>query len=637
MIFDFAKFDNEVLKQLITHGISPDTPVSIHSKFGDRCWYFKDSKNPRMAYVSDGELTLDWWPERADVSTDVPEATMQLLKIFAFLYLYAPATVGIKRKQLESANNPKTVVQALYYALLFFAHIHSKSELIGGTLPPAESPSEITAEHIRESLRDWELGTGAELRRVLTYLASDVIKKICHGFAPAWTAADIETMDFKPSVPRDRSNIVLPAPLFRLISNSATDDVTGFLRFIGEGTASGVPGVIPPPFDNLKSQGQLIFETYSECRSAHSAFLYEYSPAPYGQGKHAKSNVLKSCGCTLGDVWDYIRRVHEAACSVIGLYTGARYSDLTGFKIGCLQQIRGAWYLVGTHIKHESLDKPADNDIWPAIPAMRDALKCLELICSISGNQYLLSTPNTAFDGGQAYSSTGLSAALTRYVRTIDTSGTWANIPISTQRCRNTLAHQLARADLGLPYISYHLKHMHSALRSTIPQVTLTYGSIPEMVFEKALSRPMAQFELAKSLYHPDAPVAGGGAEQFKRDRKQYFEGKMAEGMTVDDILAEISKQQMPFSSVGMGYCLGKRDIKNKDGTVQKPPCIGSLQCAPDKCGNALITMSHVGVWKKVEFQNKELAARPDMQHAAEGLLSTAQRAHGILKNLGVV
>jgi hypothetical protein len=351
----------------------------------------------------------------------------------------------------------------------------------------------------------------------------------------------------------------------------------------------------------------------------------------------ARRNELKGLETTAGEVLEYVTHVHEAACSLIALYTGARYSDHNGFKTGCLQRIRGMWFLVGTHIKHEDIDKPTDTDLWPAIPALRDAVRCLELFTEFTNNQYLISSLRTVDDGtGRSYSPGGLTDVLARFFKRVDIDGTWSHIKVSTHRCRHTLAHQLARSDLGLVFIAHQMKHLHSALRAVPPQVTLNYGSISDLKVERAMQGPVLHYEMAKSLYDPDSAIAGGGAEEFVERRKQYFEGMQASGMTKEEILISLSTKAAPFSSVGMGFCLGRREIKNKDGSIQKPPCTGSLQCSPGSCPNALITATHAPLWKKVVIQNRELAAKPEMQHAQAELLRMADHASGILSQLGI-
>lgn len=639
MTIHVQTFTSKEILYFFPSGISSQTIVSKNVRFDDDYWSFSDPEIPRLKNYTESSLAISWTSNKNAAYTALPQATIQVVKLFTFLYLNCPAIINYGRKrrygrQRKDKNHPATVCQLVKQLLSFLAHVHEKSLLSEGSLPPAQSLHDISVRHLRESLKDWNCGRGDDLQRALIYLTSPAIKNACVGIEPRWSPSDICTLGFRKSEPRDDYEPVFPNPMFRLISNTASDDVAGFLRFVGESPASGIAGVIPQPFTGL--DGQAIFNLYVEYREQEYAKYCRNSNAAYGKGAKAKQLQLKQLGCTAGEFLSYIRRVHEASCSLIALYTGARYSDLTGFKSGCLQRIRGMWFLVGTLIKHEDINKRMDQDLWPAIPAMRDALRCLELFTAFTNNKFLISGLNTTVGGnGRAYSPSGLTQALARYIKRIDTESTWSKIQVSPHRCRHTLGHQLARADLGLPFIAHQLKHFHSALNAVPPQVTLNYGGIANLKFERATQSPKLHYELAKSLYDPDEPVAGGGSDEFRQRRKQYFEGMLASGMTKDEIIRGLAAKAIPFSSVGMGYCLGRREVKNKDGSLQKPPCIGSLQCSPDSCPNALITPHHIHLWKKVEMQNAELAERPEMQHARAELIEKSNRAKAILMQLG--
>lgn len=632
---DLRHLDSQEILYFFPEGITLGTEVSRYSKFGDDYWYFYGQSNPRLRNYSPADLTISW--RLVDGLESLPDATVQVVKLYAFLYLHAPGLLG-HGKKAKAKNHPSTVCSAVASLLPFLAHVHEKSILEGGTLPPTASLHDVTVRHLRESLLDWDYGVGADLRRALIFLASPAILKACDGFAPKWSPSDIRSLSFRKANPRSDYEAVLPNALFRLISDSATADVVGFLSFCQEKSSSDIPGNIPEPFAGLTARGSRIFEAYVAHRLRQSDWYHYDNNGDYGEGLKAKRNALERLGTTPQEFYEYIQRVHEAACSLIALYTGARYSDLTGFKVGCLQQIKGMWFLVGTHIKHEDIDKPADTDLWPAIPVLRDALSCLKLFSQFTRNEYLICPLSTCEEGcGGAYSAGGLTQALQRYIKRIDQHNTWNYVRVSPHRCRHTLAHQLARADVGLVFIAHQLKHLHSALKAVPPQVTLLYGGIADLKTDRALQARDVHYEMAQSLYDPNSPIAGGGAEEFKRRRKQYFEGMLSAGMTKEEIISGLASKAIPFSSVGMGYCLGRREIKDKDGRTQKPPCIGSLQCSPDSCPNSVITWSHVHIWKKIASQNREMAERPDLQHARTELLEKSTLADVVLSQLGVV
>ncbi|AZG13803.1 hypothetical protein [Cupriavidus pauculus] len=611
------------LSELFPEGITRETSVSKKSKFGHDEWDFTDNGNPRLLHYTHSNLIIAWHTKTSQAFpyTPLPDAIILVLKLLALLLLRAPHTVN-GRSKAKSNNHPTTVCGYMRPLIAFFGHLNEKSLLEEGTLAPISTLSDVTLKHLRESLSDWNVGRGSDLRRLLKMICSPIIKNTCKGFSPHWSGGDIRLLSFRPNGHRENYEPVIPNALFQHISKCATNDVVGFLRFMREHPASDVPGEIPIELSDISRR--------SYGREAHEAYIQHIQ----SKTKQALEEI-KKFGVSLGVLRDYHIRVHHAACSLICLYTGGRYTDLRGFKKGCLKKIGGMWFISGTHIKHQDINKPADMDFWPAIPILRDALKCLEHFSELTFNQYLVAGLQLRDEPGP-YSPNGLAGALQNYVKRIDANGAWEHTSVSSQRCRHTLAYQLARADLGLVFISHQLKHLHSALRAAPPQVTLNYGRISELKFEQALFSPGLHYELAESLYDPDSPLAGGGASEFSQRRKQYFEGLLASGMTKEEILERLAGQPIPLSSVGMGFCLGKREIKNKDGSIQKPPCIGSLMCAPDTCSNAVITTHHVHMWKKVVTQNEELAACPTMQHAKTELVSTANRAREILAGLGV-
>ena len=220
---------------------------------------------------------------------------------------------------------------------------------------------------------------------------------------------------------------------------------------------------------------------------------------------------------------------------------------------------------------------------------------------------------------------------MTCYLHETDTSGRWTEWHINAHQLRHTLAHQLARADVGLIFIAHQMKHLHTALHALPPDVTMMYGNVGDLVTQRALHSESAYLEASKELYGPDRPVAGGGADAFIARRKAYFEGMAAQGWTVDDVLENLAKQGLPFASVGIGYCGGRRDTLLKDGRKERPPCIGSLQCNPNVCSQAVITKTHEPAWRKILVQNRNLAADPRMAHAREPLLAAMKSAEQVL------
>ena len=132
------------------------------------------------------------------------------------------------------------------------------------------------------------------------------------------------------------------------------------------------------------------------------------------------------------------------------------------------------------------------------------------------------------------FSLNGVTGGINNYLAEIDISQRWKSWHINVHQLKHTLANQLARADVGLVFIAKQMKHLHTALNMLPPDVTMYYGNIGVLTQQQAMQSPYANLEAAKELYSSDCPVAGGGAEEFKRRRKTYFEGLSANGWTVD-------------------------------------------------------------------------------------------------------
>ena len=102
------------------------------------------------------------------------------------------------------------------------------------------------------------------------------------------TRTAIRALEFKASQVRNDYEPVYPNPLFRLISNTATDDVAGFLRFVGEPSSTEEPGVIPASLTCLTVSGRVIFEAYVTFRESQHLWQRHKDGGRQGEGMAAK-------------------------------------------------------------------------------------------------------------------------------------------------------------------------------------------------------------------------------------------------------------------------------------------------------------------------------------------------------------
>lgn len=627
-----ATSSSDVAQAFRSRGFADSFRVSKLSTFLDDVYDYNDETNPRLARFEDSnQLRIFWAGDQCPANCVIPPLMLKALRTFAVLHHIEPGTVV---PSSAGTNSPVTVCQTMTTFLAFLGHLLHTCGLEISFRSKYLSFASVTVTHLDTAIKSWGKSNQDRIKRVLNGLTSVVLREMHPEIAPTWTSSDIGQLKF---VDKERSDkdYVLPNPLFRLLSNAATERVCGFIEFLGRESICGVPGKLPHLLEPSRGNGAVVLADFIAIR--HQRKHEERGLGPRVSdvcSQTLKTRFIQDYGFNPQVFLNYLYEVSNAACTIIALYTGCRYSDLRFFKVGCVRQIGGQWFLMGTHIKHQPIDKPVDTDTWPAIPVMRDAINVLEELKRLSLNPNLLSSLRTA-GGKTPYSSSGLVNALARFLEVVDTERTWKGLILSTQRFRNTLAHQLARADVGLVFISRHLKHLHTSLTGKPAEVTLGYGNIKALKMERAVQAQSLRKDVARSLYDPDSPLAGGGGAAFDEARRQFFQGRLAAGYTKVQILDELAAAGNPFSSVGPGLCTGRKEIVNKDGSKRKPPCVGSLQCSPNDCHNAIITVVHVHLWRKVARQNADLAKRPDMAYAREEHLGKVEIAEGVLRKLG--
>lgn len=620
-----------------------DMPVSIHSVFGDEMWYFRDQNKVRLNSVPDSRLMIPWLTYSTDSENDtqdhtssfLPPGIIQELKILAFLYLHLPS---IFAKNLRQSLKPQTVAVTVRVLVSFFSEIY-KVHLLSGINSSSHfshirSISDISLQDVKLALQSHNRSDGKLLQKGLRNLSNPTLQKYFN-HPVAWNAHDIDTLDFRYNKKRTDYNPVMPNELFRLLSNNSSSHVSSFLRFLGHEPEDKSNYEMCEDSLLGSTNGRQMFEDYVAIRLRDRD-----GRAKTGKKRNYTGNLRKrfkkNHGIPVKDFFNYLYLIQRAAYTVIGLYTGARYSDMISFTTGCVKKIHGCHVIVGTETKHHSLNESEDQDLWPAIPIMRDAIRCLEEISRITFNPYLISPSETFIIGAIAtpLSLGGFTGGINSYLVAIDESKRWAHWHMNAHQLRHTLAFQLARADVGLVFISHALKHLYTALNSIPPNHTLMYGNIGEMTQQRAMQIGTAYVEAANELYDPDRPVAGAGASEFIKRRKTYFEGMAAKGWAKDEIIENLAHHGIPFASVGIGYCGGKRERLLKDGTKEIPPCLGSLQCSPATCKQAIITKCHEPMWQKILDQNIELSNDPRMAYAKDSFLTMADTARTVLREL---
>lgn len=622
--------------------IEPSFPISLLSEFGASEWDFYEEGNVRQSAIPRWRLRITWDRAVGGVAGDegeareprIPPEMEHEVKMLTFLALKATGVLV----RMSTAPKPQSIVKGINVLLRFLSFLCDGRRIVTGDgnsfVWSLRSLGDISVEDLRLTLRDYPFVDGEDLRKTLKWIASPAMARYL-ARPLTWNTADIKTLDFRDSQARGDFRREMPNDLFRLLSDTASKDVALFLSGLGIERSDRITKIAEGDRLFGIDDSASAFEDYLGIRLADRKARHE-------TGANLRSSPLRAQfgrhGISVSFVQKVIDRIQRASFTIVGLYTGGRYSDLTIFQDGCVEKLRDAWVLRGTEVKRSNKDMPENVDLWPAIPVMRDAIKCLKEISKIRCNPYFIAGTKTINIGKKPrpMSENGFSEGLNLYLREIDTTQRWKDWRLNPHQLRHTIAHQLARADVGLLYISHHLKHLHSALNALPSKTTLMYGNIGELAFVRAQHSGDARVEAAQALYDSESPVAGGGAEEFRKRRKAYFEGMAAAGRTKEDVLKELARDSIPFASVGLGYCGGRREILKTDGTKEVPPCLGSLQCQPKHCKQAIITKAHAPHWQRVLVQNTDFAKDERLVHARDLHLRAAADAAEVLTDLGI-
>lgn len=350
-------------------------------------------------------------------------------------------------------------------------------------------------------------------------------------------------------------------------------------------------------------------------------FLYSpkpeyWSPLRAGMLKD-KEAICKLTDADLNDdFYNYISLVNNSALYIIAQYTGMRPSELSGIpSAGCLTTNEFGHNLITSNVI-----KGAENygglfgDKWAAIPIVIDAVHALQIINRFKQNPYLLSNMNTMRSGTTAnansLSGSGLIYKICAFLAEALTLEELELIDISPYTLRHSLAHQMFRASVGLPFISFQLKHfgnlVGSIAENRFSATTIDYGEIAMALTsgnglsESTSLRHEAEKELVINTCDPDGGFAGDNAETHRVMLKKYFQGYLEQGYTKDEIFDQMVKQSFAVINVGQGYCYGN----NTDINDPALPCIGSLRCNPNHCKNAVVTKANAPKWREIYIQN---------------------------------
>ncbi|KPB92307.1 hypothetical protein ALQ72_04431 [Pseudomonas syringae pv. maculicola] len=359
----------------------------------------------------------------------------------------------------------------------------------------------------------------------------------------------------------------------------------------------------------------------------------------------APETLLKLTQVPLDDEFRrYINFISYSTCYLVAQYTGMRPSELSEILVeSCMEKENDYWLLISNVVKHRQGLAKLFDDKWVAIPIVRDAIRAACLIAKVKQNPYLFSNVDTVAQGAEpaSMSSVGISHQFRSFFQEILTDEEFESLEFSPYTLRHTLAYQMARAELGLPFISHQLKHFGDLIggagqNQAFSAVSLGYGAIAEILSKGGRSGGKTPSQVAEEEYFtsycdPDGNYAGPNAESHKARMKKVFDGYMAAGYTKEQVIAQMAKKRLAIINVGQGFCYGGQRESHDDSL----PCIGALRCNPNRCKNAVVTKVHAPKWREIYVSNSLALSSPSSASTQEELRAAMEEAKGVLEYLG--
>jgi len=613
-----------------------DIKVSKKSHIYDLTWDFIEDLRHRPRSLIDSRLRVNWekWP--------FSECLRRELQHIFGLYHKAPSTLSKNSRELKPNSLVSRIERSLDFLCCALQTITS-ADLI-------DSLDQVTLIDLQQAAKVHP-SSDKSIKLGLKILFHPYAAKVL-GKTFKVTQGDINSLPIKRPISKKSPEqliqdiegpALLSDDLFALLSDEATARVHDFLRRLGVGTEDNsnygyeAPSAIPP---NPDFSGMLYI--YEQMRRARRHLPYDDT---LFNKQHPRHHVNKLMSTKL--MRDYLTEVNQAAQCVIGLYAGPRFSELASLEVGCLTERDRVSCIIGRSFKGKR-DSNIRDDAWVAIPAVRDAVRALEKLAHLKNNKFLISSLDTSggkstnyesprTSRGMAYSCGGFAEAMEQFIKIADKQGRYAGWKFNTHQFKHSITRQLIKAKLGLAYISFHLKHLHSRISTLPSEVTLNYGNAGK-VFQSEMAGYQIQElkrDLARKMYDPDSPVHGGAAPEFDARRKSYFKGMTDSGNSKEQIIDELaSLADSAFVNVGLGYCMGRKDDPN---TGEKPPCIGNLRCNPNRCSNAIITKeAHGPAWQRIAFENRKMERDPRFAYGKAQFEAAAEEAEEVCRHIGI-
>tara|TARA_R110002126_G_scaffold88837_1_gene212683 strand:- start:27050 stop:29083 length:2034 start_codon:yes stop_codon:yes gene_type:complete len=629
-----------------------DMPVTKRSKFRDVVWDYNDDVINPGRNIAGSKLCIDF-----SKYTNIPAFVLIELKCLMHNLTLAPTRYSVSSKRAKPLKY-NTIITHFENGLRLLSHTFSKINEIGEEFVAVKykAISDILESDFRDAAEDYPFTANRELERFFYYLKHPATKKIIEHDIQI----DFDSLKFpikrakklkKPTyLENDKFEVLIEHSVYRVVEflklmGTPVEDKTALTHF--ENLKNNFePLSLSPDLINDYGIIRLLSKGYSK------EFIdekYKISPLFINEegGLYPHENIrIKAKSLHKVEHFDKVRKqineIYYAACFIVGIYTGMRPNALSEIIISkCLITEDGHDLLISKEHKGKAETLKLFDDKWVAIPIIKDAIAAAKIIGKFKNNDYLFSNmdtlPATIARNHENMGSGGIKHFMENYFMKVFGEGAVKDINFNAYMLRHTLAYQLFRADLGLPFISFQLKHIVDQVGSytsvgATNDVTMSYGGIGEQLSDTKFGeiRKSAEVERVKSVMNPDATYLGPKGKEHKDRLKRAFEGYMAAGYTKEEVYNQMADQGMAIVNMGTGFCFG--GVENFDESL---PCIGSLRCNPIRCNNAVVTKSHAPKWREVYVSNKALLNKKGYEDRQDQISAAMNEAESVLKHLG--
>lgn len=637
--------------------------ISKRSTFGEHVWDFNEDEPNASRNVQGSRMRLEF-----NSFPSLNLCAVLEMKIAIFVYLKAPEVLGLQRYRKNV--KPATMVSCFRAGLGFLETMSMRArELMTDEFFEVgyHGVAFFDASMYRDAAAIHDCAYGPVLEKFFSVIRSPFLQG--HLFDSPLPNVQLDSLPWAnvlKTVPdAERTYSILPNRIFEKASRNASFAVVDFLDALGQPVHDTVA------LKRRNADGYFIAESRSLSKYNLDLYLAArlrragYDSAAMNtlleaamdkvwpefrleSGAHdfkSRYTLVKLSDFNVNDCFrKYINFVSYSACYLVAQYTGMRPSELAEVVVdSCLEREGDYWLVVSNIKKHRQGLAKLFDDKWIAIPIVRDAIRVGRIIARLKQNPYLFSNMFTVRPGVEPKSmpSNGIAHQFNLFFQEILTKEELDALEFSPYTLRHTLAYQMARAELGLPFISYQLKHFGELIggigqNKAFSAVTLGYGAIAEILSKAGRSSSKSPTRLAEEEYilnfcDPDGSYAGPNAENHKARMKRVFSGYMAAGYSKEQIIEQMAKKRLAIINVGQGFCYGSQREEHDESL----PCIGSLRCNPNRCKNAVVTKAHAPKWREIYHENKLALRAASSSLVEEELRAAMDEAKGVLVYLG--